>query len=69
MGERGPLSKMTRQDRRSLGASHPLKIADSILVIDSKLLAAICDPGRSYQAAALGPPYMLTERNPDRSLP
>ncbi len=52
-GRTGCISRMTRQGRRSLGASHPLKIADSVFVMDSKPLAAIYDPGRSSQAAAL----------------
>ena len=34
-GERGCISRMTRQGRRSLGASHPLKIADKTLVIEA----------------------------------
>ena len=56
------------QGRRSLGASHPLKIADSILVMDSEILAAICDPGGSPQAAALGSSH-VNRKESDRSLP
>ena len=54
MGEHAKrIDFISSQGRRSLGASQTLKIADSILVMDSNLLAAICDPFGSPQAAAL----------------